>query len=94
MSRPQRKLTLMPLIALSTLSLMVTLPTLSANRLHAAGLEQTRSVTVRPGETLWTIAASSTRPGEDVTATVDRISAANHLSGGMLLPGQRLRIPQ
>src|SRR5258707_166098 len=41
-------------------------------------------VTVRPGDTLWTI-ASRLRPGEDPRSVVDRLSAARH--GGPLQPG-------
>ena len=89
----RKKLTLMPLIALSTLSLMVTLPALSAMRLYAASPTQFSAVTVRPGDSLWAIAASYTPDGGNVQETIDRIVASNHLSGGTLVPGERLQIP-
>jgi nucleoid-associated protein YgaU len=94
MIRARRKrLTLMPLIALSTLSLMVTLPALSATRLYAASPEQLSSVTVRAGDSLWTIASSYTPNGGNVQETLDRIVASNHLSDATIQPGQRLQIP-
>lgn len=87
------KLTLMPLIALSTLSLMVTLPALSAMRLYAASPTQSSSVTVRAGDSLWAIASTYTRDGGNVQETIDRIVATNHLSNATIVPGERLQIP-
>ena len=89
----RKRLTLMPAIALAALSLMVALPTLSSVRLYAAGAAHYTAVTVHPGDTLWSIAAAHTSDG-DVQDSVDRISAANHLRGAGLQPGQRLQIPQ
>lgn len=94
MIRARRKrLTLMPLIALSTLSLMVTLPALSATRLYAASPEQSSSVTVRSGDSLWGIASSYTPAGGNVQETIDRIVATNHLDDARIVPGQHLQIP-
>ena len=92
--RSRKNVTLMPVIALAALGAIVALPTLSSNRLYAATTQRYVSVTVHPGDTLWSIAA--TRGGEvaDVQETVDRITAANHLQSPTLQPGQRLRIPQ
>ncbi len=89
----RKRLTLMPAIALVALSLMVALPTLSGMRLYAAGTQRYTSVTVNPGETLWSIAAAHTG-SSDVQETIDRIIAANHLHGVTLQPGERLRIPE
>jgi predicted Zn-dependent protease len=94
MNRYRRKrFTLMPLIALSTLSLMVTLPALSATRLYAASPTQFASVTVRPGDSLWTIATAYTADGGNVQDTIDRIVATNHLDSGTIVPGEHLQIP-
>ncbi len=90
----RKRFTLMPVIALATLSLMVALPTLSSMHLYAASTERFSTVTVQPGETLWAIAASHTNNDGDVQETVDRIAASNHLSNTAVLPGQHLRIPQ
>jgi LysM repeat protein len=47
---------------------------------------------VRSGETLWQI-ARAVAPGDDVTATVDRLMASNHLRSPVLRPGQPLYLP-
>lgn len=93
-SRTSKKVTLMPVIALAVLGLIVALPTLSSNRLYAAGTQSYVNVTVAPGDTLWSIAANISGNGSDVQETIDRISAANHLNTATLHPGQHLRIPQ
>jgi LysM repeat protein len=88
----KRKPTLMPLVALGGLSLAVTLPALSST-VHAAPPVAYTTVTVHPGETLWTLAESKTSPNGDVQSTVDQIMGANHLRTAALTPGQHLRIP-
>lgn len=84
----------MPAIALAALGLMVALPTLSSMRLYAATTQHYATVTVRPGDTLWSIAAAHSGPSADVQEAVDRISDANHLRSGDLQPGEHLRIPE
>jgi predicted Zn-dependent protease len=86
-------MTLMPLISLLSLSLVVTVPVLSSARLHAAGITHYRIVIVRPGDTLWSIAAARTGSNESIEEAIDRITAANHLRSAELRPGQHLRIP-
>jgi LysM repeat protein len=90
----RRRLTLMPAIALTALGLIVAIPTLSSVRLYAATTQRYATVTVRPGDTLWSIAAVRARPSSDVQELVDRITDANHLQGGTIQPGERLRIPE
>lgn len=90
----RKKFTLMPVIALATLSLMVALPTLSNMHLYAASTERFSTVTVQPGQTLWAIAAAHTNADGDVQETVDRITSSNHLTNTGVLPGQHLRIPE
>ena len=57
--------------------------------------EPTRVVQVGTGDTLWAIAAdAAAATGEDdVRAMVDRIERLNALESGMVLAGQRLRVP-
>jgi Tfp pilus assembly protein FimV len=57
--------------------------------------EPTRIVQVAPGDTLWAIAADAAAvTGEDdVRSMVDRIEQLNALESGMVLAGQRLRVP-
>jgi Tfp pilus assembly protein FimV len=90
----RKRFTLMPAIALAALSLMVALPTLSSMRLYAATAQHYATITVQPGDTLWSIAAARTSANSDVQELVDRISDANHLQAATLQPGQRLRIPE
>ncbi len=89
----RRKLTLMPAVALGALGLAVTLPVL-AGTVHAAPPLSYATVTVRAGDSLWSLAERRTSDGGDVQATVDSIVGANHLSGAGLQVGQRIRIPQ
>jgi nucleoid-associated protein YgaU len=51
-----------------------------------------RSVTVRPGDTLWSIASAAA--GEaNPRGVVEQIKALNGLTGGPLVEGMRLRVP-
>lgn len=94
MRGPSRKrFTLMPLIAIAGLSLVVTLPALSATQLHAAKPVTYTTVTVKSGDSLWGLASKRTATDGDVQAMVDEIVAVNHLDGAALNPGQHLRIP-
>lgn len=91
--RKRKKLSLMPAIALTALGLMVALPSLSSMSLHAASATRYSSITVRSGQTLWSIAAAHTSETGSIQDTIDRISEANHLSTAPIQPGQHLRIP-
>lgn len=51
------------------------------------------TVTVQPGDTLWSIAAA-TVPGRDTRDVVADIAALNHLDGGGVRPGQQLFVPK
>ncbi|HZW53189.1 MAG TPA: LysM peptidoglycan-binding domain-containing protein [Candidatus Elarobacter sp.] len=89
----KKKPTLMPLVALGGLCLAVTLPALSST-VHAAPPVAYTTVTVHPGQTLWSLAESRTAPNGDVQSTVDQIIATNHLSDAGLHVGQKLRVPR
>lgn len=88
----RRRINLMPAIVLAALSLSVAVPMLSSTRLYAASPQRYAIVTVKPGDTLWSIAARHAGDG-DVQDTIDLIASTNHLSGVTLQPGQHLRIP-
>jgi Tfp pilus assembly protein FimV len=53
----------------------------------------TVQVTVRPGDTLWSIADRITPKGQDVRITVAQIRALNGLRDGTVRAGSRLRLP-
>jgi nucleoid-associated protein YgaU len=89
----RKKFTLVPLIALAALSLAVTVPALSASTVHAAAPVHYATVTVRPGDNIWSLAEARTANGGNIQTVVDQIIAANHLAGVSLVPGQTLRIP-
>ncbi len=50
------------------------------------------TVTVLPGDTLWSI-AESVAPGADPRDVVYAMSRLNVIDGGVLVPGQELAIP-
>lgn len=89
----KRKLTLMPAVALAGLSLAVTLPAISST-VHAAPPVSYATVSVRSGDSLWSLAERTTPAGGDVQATVDQIVGVNHLGSASLAVGQKLRIPK
>jgi LysM repeat protein len=51
------------------------------------------TITVRPGDTLWDVAASVSSE-RDGWAKVDEIRRLNHLTSGDLQPGQILLVPR
>jgi LysM repeat protein len=51
-----------------------------------------RTYVIRPGDTLWSIARSSS-PSADPRLVVSAIRAANQVDPGALVPGQQLAIP-
>lgn len=48
---------------------------------------------VRPGESLWEIAAEHAAPGSDLRVVVDEIIELNQLEGGDIQAGQRILVP-
>lgn len=52
-----------------------------------------QTYTVRAGETLWSIAAGLTSPGEDVRDVVDGLLALNDLTSSALVAGQQILLP-
>jgi hypothetical protein len=52
-----------------------------------------RTLTVQPGETLWSVAARIA-PHSDPRLVVADIESRNHLIGDQVLAGQQLRVPR
>ena len=93
-SYKRKRISLMPAVALATLSALVAIPALSQSRLFAGSPQRTVTVTVHPGENLWTIADRYTANDANTQDTVDAIKGANHLTNVRIVPGQRLLVPQ
>jgi LysM repeat protein len=49
---------------------------------------------VHAGDTLWSIAAEVTEPGQDIRSTIAAIEGINGLDGAYLQIGQTLSIPE
>jgi Tfp pilus assembly protein FimV len=52
-----------------------------------------RTYVVRPGDTLWRIAAGLVGSREDPRPMITRLIHLNGVHDGVILPGQRLRLP-
>jgi Tfp pilus assembly protein FimV len=68
---------------------------LSGGSAYAGGEQVTASfqtVTVMPGDTLWSI-AEEIAPGTDPRDVVDALQSLNLLDGGVLMVGEELAIP-
>ena len=90
----RKKITLMPAIALATLSAVIAIPAVSQSRLFAASPEHFKVVTVHRGENLWTIADRYTADGQNVQDTIDTIMSVNGLTSAAVVPGEHLKIPR
>ena len=52
-----------------------------------------RTYVVRPGDTLWRIAAGLVGSRQDPRPMITRLIRLNHVANGVILPGQQLRLP-
>jgi nucleoid-associated protein YgaU len=75
------------IILIAALAVLVWSAVARSSQAHGAK----QVVTVRPFDTLWSIAQQ--RYGGDVRDAVWRIERANHLPGADVRPGQRLVLP-
>ena len=66
---------------------------LLGNVVYGGSSGGTQTVTVAPGDSVWSIAASHSPDDADLRARVDDIVSINHLRGGSVVPGQALTIP-
>jgi predicted Zn-dependent protease len=89
----RKRFTLMPAVALAALGALTAIPTLSSSGLYAATPSHYMSISVRPGDSLWKLAAAHTSDRQNVEDTIDAILAVNHLSSATIVPGQHLKIP-
>lgn len=90
--RSRRSLRRDPLVVAAALACALLFLLLLARAAYGGTSLGGESITVQPGQTLWTI-AQERYPGDDVRTRVDQIIDANHLSGGQVYAGETLLLP-
>ena len=75
------------------LSLLMAAWPVAARSDRRPSLPATRTVQVRAGDSLWTLARKYGDPQQDVREIVQRLGEANQVEAGELQPGTWLRIP-
>jgi hypothetical protein len=88
LTRRGRVVVLALLLALAGLTVALAAPASDA----AAPAGSAQTVVVRPGDSLWSIAAHY-RPGRDTRAVVEHIRSLNGISGYTIHAGQHLVLP-
>jgi len=78
--------------SLALVALLAAAVWLGAGSVATERPEQTRVITVAPGDSLWAIASDVAVDG-DVRGTMAAITELNDLTSGSLQAGQRLRVP-
>lgn len=58
-----------------------------------ASRDEAKAVTVKPGDTLWAIAAQHGDPRDDIRKVIFEIKRLNGLDSSAVSPGQVLRVP-
>lgn len=82
------------LVVLSVVQVISASTSTSANQVVlVAAQQQSNSVVVKPGDTLWTIATRE-MPGLDPREAVVALREANGITGGEIVAGQRLQLPR
>jgi hypothetical protein len=93
-SRGRLVLVVFPLFVAALAALVawsaLTAPAKAAERVDGPGPVAT--VTVQPGQSLWTIAADRV-PDQDPRVTVSQIRELNDLAGTRVLPGEQILVP-
>jgi len=57
-----------------------------------AGQQGVAQITVRPGQTLWSVAENAD-PGADTRVVIQQITELNGLTGSVVYAGERLWVP-
>jgi phosphoribosylcarboxyaminoimidazole (NCAIR) mutase len=79
------------IVAVAVAIVLATL--LAGGTTHRVAAVPTRTVSVGPADTLWSLAASNPVPGQTTVATVEEIRALNGLRTASLSQGATLRVP-
>ncbi len=81
-------------LLLAALSLVIAASAQATNHpLTRAAQQNLTQVTVRPGQSLWSVAESAD-PGADTRVVIQQIVELNGLTGAVVFAGQRLWVPQ
>ena len=81
-------------LLLAALSLVIAASAQATNHPVARAAQQNLTqVTVRPGQSLWSVAESAD-PGADTRVVIQQIVELNGLTGAVVFAGQRLWVPQ
>ena len=93
--RRKPRVSLIPFIQLLSLVLVFALPAIWGARIYTSSPVHYDRVVVKPGDTVWSLVATRTAAGADLSEAVYEVSAVNHLQGGKQVhPGQILLIPR
>ena len=80
-------------LLLAALSLVIAASAQATNHPVARAAQQNLTqVTVRPGQSLWSVAESAD-PGADTRVVIQQIVELNGLTGAVVFAGQRLWVP-
>ncbi|HEY5094413.1 MAG TPA: LysM peptidoglycan-binding domain-containing protein [Candidatus Eremiobacteraceae bacterium] len=87
--------TLIPVIQLLSLVIVFALPVVWGAHVYTSTPSRYDRVTVRQGDTVWSIVAKRAGPGSDVAEAAYTVAQVNHLTAkSRLQPGQVLLIPR
>lgn len=93
--RRRTRASLVPLIQVLSLVLVFALPVIWGARIYTSSPVHYDRVTVRQGDTVWSIVAARSKAGTDVAEAAYDVASANHLAAGSALhAGQVLLIPR
>ncbi len=72
---------------------VIALVRLPARQAGAHAQVEYLTLTVRPGDSIWTLSTPYKPAGEDIRRFVDSIISINGLDGGLIRPGQQIKVP-
>jgi LysM repeat protein len=87
--RVTRNRTIATIFSLVILSLLI-ISTVTAN---GETKKELKSITIRSGETLWSIASDYRKPGQDVRKLIEEIKKANNMNTSIIIAGETILVP-
>lgn len=93
--RRTSRASLVPVIQVLSLVLVFALPVVWGARIYTSTPAHYERITVKSGDTLWSIVARRTAAGDDLGERVYGVAAANHIGANQSLkPGQVILVPR